>query len=92
MRRLERVIPDAPRPFRIYNSKARRFFRWYLFKYKDRAMKQAFWIAHWVPGVAVELIDIRNGNCHGVYVGRRVGEKIVVEAVRETIKTHKEFK
>jgi hypothetical protein len=64
-------IPDAARPFRLHDAKARRFFAHRYYTHKLNAMRAALWIAKWLEiGNTVEVIDVRNMKLHGAYTRR----------------------
>lgn len=72
VRRLDRLIPDTPRPFRLYHANRKKWFLWRAYKIKYVAMRNAFWICKWLQvGETVEVIDVRTGKLHGSYTLRR---------------------
>lgn len=81
-RRLDRTVPEAKRPFHVYDARAKKFLRWRFYAHKVRAMRAALWLAKWMPiGMTLEVIDVRDGRLHGQYT-RRVAH---VEFRGETI-------
>jgi hypothetical protein len=83
-RRMEKHIPDAARPYRLYNGTLNRWFLWYYYVHKVQAMRMAHWIAKWLPvGEVIEVIDVRDGRLHGAYKRHADGS---VTPTHETLK------
>lgn len=83
-RRLEHVIEDAPRPYRLYVEQERKWLKYRAYVHKGHAMRGALWMAKWMEiGTTLAIIDVRTGKLHGQYT-RRVNH---VEFANESLKT-----
>lgn len=83
-RRLEQVIEDAPRPFRLYDEVKRKWLMYRAYVHKGHAMKAALWVTKWLPiGTTIAVVDVRTAKLHAQYT-RRVNH---VEFHNESLKT-----
>lgn len=64
-------VPEASRPFRLWNAKKRKFFAFRNYSIKINAMKAALWLTKWMDiGTTIEVVDVRNMALHGQYTRR----------------------
>lgn len=83
-RRLEHLIEDAPRPFRLHHEQNQKWLMYRAYVHKGHALRSALWVTKWMEiGTTVAVIDVRTGKLHGQYT-RRVNH---VEFANETLKT-----
>jgi hypothetical protein len=83
-RRLEQVIEDAPRPYRLYDEHKRKWLMYRAYVHKGHALRAALWVTKWMEiGTTIAVVDVRTAKLHGQYT-RRVNH---VEFANESLKT-----
>lgn len=83
-KRLDHVIEDAPRPFRLYDENKRKWLMYRAYVHKGRAMRAALWVTKWMDiGITIAVVDVRTAKLHAQYT-RRVNH---VEFANESLKT-----
>ena len=59
------------RPFRLWDPKAKVYYRWRCYKYHRNAIIGALIEVKWAPvGTTIEVMDERNGKLVGAYTRR----------------------
>jgi hypothetical protein len=71
-------IADTLRPFRIWDSRAKKHVRWRNYSDAVRGHNAALVLISWEePGAALELYDVRSGKLLGQYVRTPTSVKFI---------------